>query len=94
VRFTHSAASATAANFSGVLGSYAAARTIPLALITIMAIYKRSASALLVLGLLAGIIQFVDGAVGLLQHDVGKTIGPVFLAILQAYAVIRFWKAS
>jgi hypothetical protein len=39
---------------------YAAARTIPLALVTMVAIYKGSASALLVLGLLAGIIQFVD----------------------------------
>ena len=73
---------------------YAAARTIPLALITMVAIYKRSPSALLVVGLLAGIIQFVDAAVGLLQHDVGKTVGPLFLAILQMYAVTLFWKAT
>ena len=79
---------------SAIFAMYAAARTIPLALITMMAIYKRSASALLVLGLLAGIIQFVDAAVGLLQHDVGKTVGPLFLAILQMYAVTIFWKAS
>jgi hypothetical protein len=79
---------------SVIFAMYAAARTIPLALITIGAIYRRSASALFVLGLLAGIIQFVDGAVGLLQHDVGKAVGPLFLAILQAYAVTRFWKAT
>src|SRR5882672_6373893 len=79
---------------SGVFAMYAAARTISLALTTMVAIYKGSASALLVLGLLAGIIQFADAAVGLLQHDIGKTIGPLFLAILQVYAVIIFWKAS
>jgi hypothetical protein len=79
---------------SAIFARYAAARTIPLALMTMVAIYKGSASALLVLGLLAGVIQFVDAAVGLLQHDVGKTVGPLFLAILQVYAVTIFWKAS
>ena len=59
-----------------------------------VAIYNGSASALFVLGLLAGIIQSVDTAVGLLQHDIGKTVGPLFLAILQVYAVTIFWKAS
>jgi hypothetical protein len=73
---------------------YAAARTIPLALITLMAIAKGFASALVVLGLLAGTIQFVDAAVGLLQQDLAKTIGPVVLGILQMYAVRIFWKAS
>jgi hypothetical protein len=63
-------------------------------LITMVAIYKGSVPALFVLGLLAGIIQFVDAAVGLLQYDLGKTVGPLFLTILQAYAVVVFWKAS
>jgi hypothetical protein len=79
---------------SAIFAMYAAARTIPLALITTAAIYKGSTSALLVLGLLAGIIQLVDAVVGLLQHDVGKTVGPLFLAILQVYAVTIFWTVS
>ena len=87
-------AGATSTDASAIFAMYAAARTIPLVLVTMVAIYKGSASALLVLGLLAGIIQFVDAAVGLLQHDVGKTVGPLFLAILQVYAVTIFWKAS
>ena len=84
----------TPTDASAIFAMYAAARTIPLASITMVAIYKGSVSALLVLGLLAGIIQFVDAAVGLLQRDIGKTVGPVFLAILQVYAVTIFWKAS
>jgi len=86
--------SAIPTDASAIFAMYAAARTIPLASITIVAIWKRSASALLVLGLLAGVIQFADAAVGLLQHDVGKTVGPLFLAILQGYAVTIFWTAS
>ena len=84
----------TPTNASAIFAMYAAARTIPLALITIVAVYNGSASALFVLGLLAGVIQLVDAAVGLLQHDIGKTVGPLFLAILQVYAVTIFWKAS
>src|SRR5882724_10261892 len=53
---------------SAIFAMYAAARTIPLALITTVAIYKGSASALLVLGLLAGLVQLLDTVVGLLQH--------------------------
>jgi hypothetical protein len=84
----------TPTDASTIFALYAAARTIPLALITMVAIYKGSAPALLVLGVLAGIIQFSDAGVGLFQHDVGKTVGPLFLAVLQGYAVTIFWKAS
>jgi hypothetical protein len=85
---------ATPTDASAIFAMYAAARTIPLALITMVSIYIGSASALLVLGILAGVIQFVDAAVGLLQHDLGKTVGPLFLAVLQAYAVIILCKSS
>ncbi|MEA2724924.1 MAG: hypothetical protein QOH59_2695 [Gemmatimonadales bacterium] len=84
---------ATPTDASAIFAMYAAARTIPLALITMVAIYRGSISALLVLGLLAGSIQICDSGVGLLERDVAKTVGPLFLAILQAYAVTIFWKA-
>jgi len=51
------------------------------------AIYQRSLSSLKVLGLLAGFIQFADGAVGIYQHDIGKAIGPLVLGGLQMCAV-------
>jgi hypothetical protein len=63
-------------------------------LTTMVAVYKGSASALFILGSLAGIVQFADAATGLLQHDIGKTVGPLFLAALQLYAVTIFWKAA
>jgi hypothetical protein len=60
---------------SFIFALYAAARTVPLAAIALVAIYQRSESAILLLGTLAGFIQLLDAGVGLLQHDLGKSIG-------------------
>jgi hypothetical protein len=79
---------------SFIFAMYAAARTIPLALITLAAIYKRSTAAVLILGLLAGVIQFVDAAVGVLQHDLGKSAGPLGIAILQFFAMFMLRKST
>lgn len=73
---------------STLFALYAAARTIPLALITLSAIYLRATSALLVLGTLAGVIQLLDAGIGLFQHDPGKFAGPFFIAIVQFSAVL------
>jgi hypothetical protein len=72
---------------SFIFAMYAAARSIPLAFITLIAIYKNSQSALLILGTLAGFIQLLDGGVGLLQHDLGKSLGPLVIAALQFSAM-------
>jgi hypothetical protein len=66
-----------------VFAMYAAARTIPLAVFAFAAIYKRSRCGLLVLGALAGCVQFIDAFVGFYQRDLGKTMGPLALALLQ-----------
>jgi hypothetical protein len=70
-----------------IFAMYAAARTIPLAFFTLIAIYKNWKSAVLILGTLAGFIQLLDGGVGLLQHDLGKSIGPIVIAALQFSAM-------
>ena len=70
-----------------LLAMYGAARIIPLALFTLAAIYKRAASALLILGALAGGIQLLDAGIGLFQHDLGKSAGPLFIAALQFFVV-------
>ena len=76
-----------------LLAMYAAARTIPLALFAFAAIYKRSASALLILGPLAGTMQLLDAGIGLFQHDLGKFAGPLFIAVLQFFAVYLLHRA-
>ncbi|HWL19098.1 MAG TPA: hypothetical protein VNS33_05475 [Bradyrhizobium sp.] len=70
-----------------LLAMYGAARVIPLALFTVAAIYKRAASALLILGTLAGGIQLLDAGIGLFQHDLEKSAGPLFFAALQFLVV-------
>jgi len=72
---------------SFIFAMYAAARSIPLALMALIAIYKQSEAALLILGTLAGFIQLLDAGVGLLQHDPGKVIGPLVIAAFQIFAV-------
>ena len=53
----------------------------------LIAIYKQSEAALLILGTLAGFIQLLDAGVGLLQHDLGKVIGPLVIAAFQLFVV-------
>jgi hypothetical protein len=72
---------------SFIFALYAAARTIPLAFMALIAIYKQSEAALLIFGTLAGFIQLLDAGVGLLQHDPGKAIGPLVIAAFQFFAV-------
>jgi hypothetical protein len=66
---------------------YAAARTIPLALFALGAIYKQATPALLILGALAGAMQLLDAGIGLFEHDLGKCAGPLLIAVLQFFVV-------
>ena len=70
-----------------ILAMYAAARTIPLALFALWAIYKQATPALVLLGALAGTMQLLDAGIGLFEHDLGKCAGPLFIAVLQFFVV-------
>jgi hypothetical protein len=79
---------------SFIFASYAAARIIPLALIALFVIYKQSRSALIVVGVLAGLVQLTDSLVGLYEHDVGKTLGPLVIGCLQLFAIALLTRRS
>ena len=76
-------------NASFIFALYAAARTIPLAIVVIYSIFTQNKKAILILGVLAGFIQFTDGFIGIYQHDIMKSGGPFFLAFIQ-FSVL-FW---
>ncbi|HUE44541.1 MAG TPA: hypothetical protein VMP12_13285 [Candidatus Sulfotelmatobacter sp.] len=76
-----------------LLAMYAAARTIPLALFVLGAIYKQATSALLTLGALAGAMQLLDAGIGLFERDLGKSAGPLFIAVLQFLVVYLLHKS-
>src|ERR1700731_1349096 len=77
-----------------ILALYAAARTIPLALFALAAVYKRATSALLILGTLAGAMQLLDAGLGLFQHALGKLAGPLFIAALQFFVVYLLHRSA
>src|ERR1700678_4848455 len=64
-------AGSVATQASLILAMYAAARTIPLALFALGAIYKQATHELLILGALAGAMQLLDAGIGLFEHDLG-----------------------
>jgi hypothetical protein len=76
-----------------LLAMYAAARTIPLALFALGAVYKQATSALLILVALAGIVQLLDAGIGLFEHDLGKCAGPLFIAALQFFVVYLLYRS-
>jgi hypothetical protein len=77
---------------SEVFAMYAAARTVPLAIITLATLGRKSW--ILPLGTLAGAAQLLDAGVGLFQHDVGKTIGPLLIAVLQFLALFNLMRPA
>jgi hypothetical protein len=76
-----------------ILALYAAARTIPLALFALGAIYKQAAPALLILGALAGVMQLLDAGIGVFEHDLGKCAGPLVISVLQFVAVYLLYRS-
>lgn len=76
-----------------ILALYAAARTIPLALFALAAIYKRATLPLLILGTLAGVMQLLDAGIGLFERDPGKCGGPLFIAALEFVAIAQLYRA-
>ena len=77
-----------------LLALYAAARTIPLALFALWAIYQQSTPLLLILGALAGAVQLLDAGIGLFEHDLGKCAGPLFIAVLQFFVVYLLHRSA
>lgn len=85
---------ATVTEAARLFALYAAARTLPLAVVTLIVVYRQLPAALVTLGLLAGAVQCMDGFIGIYQHDVGKAVGPFVIAALQLYAVFAFRRAG
>lgn len=72
-----------------VLALYAAARTLPLAVLTMIAILNGNETQVRTWAYLAGFVQLLDGSIGIFLHDMAKSIGPFVLAVLQFFALSR-----
>lgn len=79
---------------SFIFSLYAAARTLPLAILTLICIFKQNKSSVVTLAILAGSIQFADAMVGFYQLDLMKTAGALFLSIAQFVILYYFRKST
>ena len=70
-----------------VYALYAGARGIPIAILIIMSVFRKHWNAFITLAVLAGLIQFLDGFIGIYQQDLSKTAGPFFIATIQFVAI-------
>jgi hypothetical protein len=70
-----------------VFALYAGARAIPLVTLTIMSVFSKHWNAFITLSVLAGLIQFLDGFIGIYQQDLSKTAGPFVIASMQFAAI-------
>jgi hypothetical protein len=84
----------TAADAAGeIFAMYAAARAVPLTLVTLIACAIRR-SWLMPLGIVAGTAQVFDAGIGLYQQDAGKTFGPLAIAVIQTLALFNLTRSA
>ena len=89
--------SIAALNASGdayVNAMYAASRSLSLAFVSIVVVFLRSRTGLMALSAVMVLVQSGDALIGAINHDLLKTLGPVFLALLTAGALIAVMKAG
>jgi len=68
---------------------YACVRSLVLAGFVISTVMTRDVSRLRLLGSFAALVQLLDAGVGVYQQDLGKIIGPLAVATLQAWVLLR-----
>ena len=89
--------SIAALNASGdayVNAMYAASRSLSLAFVSIVVVFLRSRTGFMALSAIMILVQSGDALIGAINHDLLKTLGPVFLALLTAGALIAVMKAG
>jgi len=72
---------------SRIFALYAAARTLPLAIVVFIAMAAGAIVVVEWLAALAGVVQLADAVIGARQRDAGKTFGPLVIAVLQFLAL-------
>jgi ethanolamine transporter EutH len=70
-----------------VFALYAGARGIPIALLTVISVFRKHWNAFITLAVVAGVIQFLDGFIGIYEQDLSKTVGPFIIATIQFAAI-------
>ena len=77
-----------------VFAMYAAARSLPLAAAVLWLIYARSIRTLGHVAIIMAAIQACDALIGVVQHDLGKTLGPAVFALATLAAARSLFSAK
>jgi hypothetical protein len=72
-----------------IFALYAGARAVPIAILTIMSVFNRHWNAFITLAVLAGMMQLLDAFIGIYEHDLSKTAGPMIIATIQFAVIYR-----
>lgn len=70
-----------------IFALYAGARTIPVITLTIISVFSKRWNTFITLAVLVGLIQLLDGFIGIYQQDLSKTGGPFIIATMQFVAI-------
>jgi len=65
----------------GEVALYAASRSVALLLVVFAVWWLRSRAGMAALAFVMGLVQLFDTGIGLLAHELGKTLGPLVFAI-------------
>ena len=72
-----------------IFALYAGARAVPIVILTIMSAFNKHWNAFITLAVLAGMMQLLDAFIGIYEHDLSKTAGPIIIATIQFVAIYR-----
>jgi len=72
-----------------IFALYAAARAVPIVILTVMSVFNQHWNAFLALAVLAGMMQLLDAFIGIYERDLSKTAGPIIIATIQFVAIYR-----
>ncbi len=76
-----------------VLASYAAARSIAIAVLGLFVLFGKKREPLFTVAILAALVQFLDAFVGMYEGDICKIAGPLMVALLGFISVYNAFKS-
>ena len=94
ISFGFSVAALLAPGAGGLYAMYAASRSVACLLVVLASVLLRSRAAIATMALTMGLVQTVDGVIGILSHDVSKTVGPFVLAAATFASAMALFQSS
>ncbi len=76
-----------------VIASYAAARSIAIAAVSIFTLFGKKREPLYTIAILAALIQFFDAFIGIYEGDISRIGGPLILAFLGFISIYYAFKS-